>query len=169
MSRETFTIEEVEIRQSSRGPFRRAKLSGIGYVSVFANADQDFVDENLKQTASAEIVTNDKGFKNASAFAKADPSDTPARPQEAAGRVEHLGGGSGMSKAEWQLKDDKQRVGILYSVHLKLLHEYLLAHPEDPEAVSITSYKDIMARARRHAVEDLGWINGYATGDVPFG
>ena len=74
-----------------------------------------------------------------------------------------------MTKGEWQVKDDKQRVGILYSVHLKLLCEYLLANPEDPEMLTISSYKDIMARARRHAVEDLGWINGYATGDVPFG
>ena len=74
-----------------------------------------------------------------------------------------------MSKAVWALKDDKKRVGILYSVHLKQLHEYYLAHPNDPETATITSYKDIVARARRHAVEDLGWINGTAVGDVPFG
>jgi hypothetical protein len=156
MSRATFTIEEVDTKESSRGPFKRAKLSGIGWVSVFAEGDQDFLEENLGQPASAEVVTNDKGFKNASAF------------QKASGAPSQAAGSETMSKAEWAIKDDKKRVGILYSVHLKQLHEYHLAHPEDPEVLTITSYKDIMARARKHAVEDLGWINGYATGDVPF-
>ena len=167
MSREIFTLEKAETRMTKKGKeYRLVWRAGQGTAFVWNEGDHDFVDENKGQIVSAEIE-KDGEFTVAKAFQRA--TDAPASPSQAAGRVEHLGGGSGMSKAEWQVKDDKQRVGILYSVHLKLLHEYYLAHPEDPEALTITSYKDIVARARRAAVEDLGWINGYATGEVPFG
>jgi len=156
MSRATFTIEEVDTKQSSRGPFKRAKLSGIGWVSVFAEGDQDFLEENRGQPASAEIVTNDKGFKNASAF------------QKAAGAPSQAAGAPATTEPDWDAKEDRAAVGINHAVHIKQMIEWKTRFPHAPDSVSWETYDDVRVAARKKAVADLDWRRNYATGDVPF-
>lgn len=157
VTRQTFTIEAVETKTSSKGPYKRAKLSGIGYVTVFANGDQDFLEENLGQQASAEIeVANaEKGWKNASAFQKASGA-----PPQAAGQEP-------MSKPEWDAKEDRNAVGINHAVHIKQMIEWKTRFPHAPDAVSWETYDDVRIAARKKAVADLDWRRNYATGDVP--
>lgn len=156
MSRATFTIEEVDTKQSSRGPFKRAKLSGIGWVSVFAEGDQDFLEENKGRSASAEIVTNDKGFKNASGFEKA--AGTPSQPS----------GASAQASPDWDAKEDRAAVGINHAVHIKQMIEWKTRFPHAPDAVLWETYDDLRIEARKKAVADLDWRRNYATGNVPF-
>ncbi len=153
MSVQTFTIESAEIKQSSRGPFLRIKATGVGWVSVFDAGDKKFAEEHVGQTVSASIEENDKGFKNASNFGEASAN----------------GSGEQMSKAEWDHKEDRQRIGILYSVHLKQMFEWnkLGIETEDPTKAIFTSYNDLVGHARKAAVADLDWIRNYATGEVP--
>jgi hypothetical protein len=162
--RSTFTIEEVDTKQSSRGPFKRAKLSGIGWVSVFAEGDQDFLEENLGGSASAEIVTNDKGFKNASAFQGVTLGDF----QKTSGAPSQPAGGNGMTPEAWDKKEDRQAVGINHAVHIKQMIEWKTRFPHAPDAISWETYDDVVMAARKKAVRDLDWRRNYATGDVPF-
>jgi hypothetical protein len=167
MSRATFTIEEVDTRQSSRGPFKRAKLSGIGWVTVFAEGDQDFLEENLGRPASAEIVTNDKGFKNASAFQKSDV--LPVLPAGASPGPPQAAGGDRMSKEDWRKKDDMQHIRALAASHRADMISFYSAYPGAWEVSGIESYNDLWMRARKNAIKDLDWLRNYATSDVPFG
>jgi len=155
VSVQTFTIEQAEIKQGSRGPFLRVKASGVGWVSVFDSSDKKFAEEHVGQAVSAAIEENDKGFKNASNFGEPTAGASP--------------NGQQMSKAEWDDKEDRQRLGILYSVHLKEMFEWyrLGLENEDPTKTIFHSYNDLVIHARKAAVADLDWIRNYATGDVP--
>jgi hypothetical protein len=158
--RQTFTIEEVDIKQSSRGPFKRAKLSGIGWTSVFNEGDQDFLEENLGRTASAEIETNDRGFKNAKGFQKATGVG-PVAPSQAPDDTR-------MSKEEWRQKDDIQHLRALTAAHRADMISFYSAYPGAWEVSGIESYNDLWMRARKNAIRDLDWLRSYATGNVPF-
>ena len=166
MSRETFTIEAIEIRESSRGPFRKAKLSGLGYASVFSKADMDFLEENLHQQASAEIERKpnpknpDFPYLNASGFQKVD-GNAPASASQAAGADR-------MSKEEWRQKDDIQHLRALAASHRADMIAFYSAYPDAWAVSGIESYNDLWMRARKNAVRDLDWLRNYATGDVPF-
>lgn len=153
MSVQTFTIEQAEIKQSSRGPFLRVKATGIGWVSVFDGADKKFAEEHVGQTVSAAIEENDKGFKNASNFGE---------PQTGASA-----NGNGMTEEKWDAKEDRKRTGILYSVHLERMMRWKEANPQAADALAWETYDDLRVQARRKAVDDLAWIRRYATGDVP--
>jgi len=159
MSRSTFTIEEVDTKQSSRGPFKRAKLSGIGWVSVFAEGDQDFLEENKGRQSSAEIVEKN-GFKNASAFQRASEDKAWEGSQPA--------GAPAQAAPDWDAKEDRQAVGINHAVHIKQMIEWKTRFPHAPDAVSWETYDDVVMAARKKAVRDLDWRRNYATGDVPF-
>lgn len=162
MSRETFTIEIVETKpKKDGGTYKRAKLSGVGYVSVWNAGDHDFLEENVGQTASAEI-TQKGDFKNASAFAKAEGQSAPAGPSQAAG-------GDRMSKEEWRTKDDIQHIRALAASHRADMIAFYSAYPGAWEVSGIESYNDLWMRARQNAIRDLDWLRNYATGDVPFG
>jgi len=161
MSRESFTIETVETKPITQGKragetFKRAKLSGIGYVSVWSHGDCDFLEENVGRQATAEIEIDnaEKGWKSASAFQKASASASQAA------------GAPLKAEPDWDAKEDRQRVGILYSVHLKNMLEF---HQLYPDTFPLPSYGELVSKARRQTVEDLGWIRGPATGEVPFG
>lgn len=161
--RQTFTIEAVETKSSSRGPFKRAKLSGIGYVSVFNNGDQDFLEENLGRQASAdiEVANAEKGWKNASAFQK--ESGTPSQGADDAAVTYKR------EDVDWDAKEDRNAVGINHAVHIKQMIEWKTRFPHAPDAISWETYDDVRIQARKKAVADLDWRRNYATGDVPLG
>ncbi len=163
MSRETFTIEEIEQKQTQAGkPFYRAKLSGVGYVSVWNAGDHDFLQENRGQVASAEI--EQKGdFKNAKGFQKA--SGTPS---DGAGRVEYPNKG-GMTPEAWDAKEDRTAVGILQIKHIEFMIEWKTRFPNQKDSVYWEEYEQVRLEARKKAISDLDWRRNYATGDVPFG
>lgn len=163
MSRETFTIESIEKRLIERGKregeaFYRAKLSGIGFVTVFAHGDGDFLEENLGKQASAEIKVDneEKGWKSASAFAKVENGAAPAPADK-------------MSKKEWADRDLETAYRIAVVAHRRDMIEFYTAFPEGWTAAAIDSYEDLCVRARKYAVKDMEWIRNYALSEVPFG
>lgn len=162
MARETFVIETAEVKQTTSEPaktYARVKMQGGRWLSVWGNGDREFVLGNVGQMVSAEL--EQKGdFVNASGF-------TLATGTEAGGSASYVTStSSGLSKAEWDLKEDRDHLRRLYVTHLMQLGQFRNA---EPETSPVQSYKELVETARRYAVSDLEWIRTYATEEVPFG
>ena len=156
MSERTFTIEEVDIKSSSKGPFRRIKASPGGWMSVFDKAMFDFVDSHLGQIVTADVVQNGD-FLNIQGIQEAKDGAVAGAPPEK------------MSKQEWSDKDDRQRLGIMLSVHIEHLIEWKTRFPNAPDAQLMDTYDDVVASARKRAPKDLEWIKAYQPSkEVPF-
>jgi hypothetical protein len=146
-----FVVEEAERKTTSTGKnYARAKVTGIGWASIWDANDGNLVLSNSPGTFKGELIEKD-GFKNLQGLSIAADGEAPTTPKSS----------DDMSKEDWRQKDSEDWLRRLYISHLGNL--VALSAPE----IGTLVYDKYRAQARTWATQDLLWIRGGGT-DVPF-
>jgi hypothetical protein len=144
-----FVVEEAERKTTQAGKnYARAKVTGLGWASIWDANDGNLVLSNSPGTFKGELVEKD-GFKNLSGLSVAADGETPTTTS------------SSLSKEEWAQKDSEDWLRRLYISHLNNL--VMLSAKE----IGTLTYDKYRADARNYATQDLLWIRGGGT-EVPF-
>jgi hypothetical protein len=139
-----FVVEEAERKTTSTGkPYARAKVTGLGWASIWDGNDGNLVLSNTPGTFKGELIEKD-GFKNLQGLEIASG-------QEAT-----------QAKKDGMQKDSEDWLRRLYISHLSNLTQVL-----EPGVGWDFYEKQVIRKARMYATADLLWIRGGGT-EVPF-
>jgi hypothetical protein len=135
-----FVVEEAERKTTSTGKnYARAKVTGVGWASIWDANDGNLVLSNTPGTFKGELVEKD-GFKNLSGLSIAADGETPTS------------AAASMTTEDWDKKEDRDALRRLYITHLSNL-----VHLCD-SGVGDAIYHKLRTDARTYANQDVLWI-----------